>query len=112
MRSFVLFLALAVPAAGASAAPTITTDPHPLPGLSAPGRHAQWIRLSFYNPSVQGRVLNIGTESYLVPACKTLTLQVTAGSLVRLSSPWNSRLNGQTLMQVTSVDAGRTVTMQ
>lgn len=108
MRSFLLVLALAVPAVAASAAPTLT-DPHP--GKIATGSHrSQWVRMSFHNVSPQGQTLTIGENSYLVPVARTVTLSIAAGSTVQLSSPWNSHVNGQ--LRVGASDAGRTVILQ
>ena len=111
MRSFALFLALAVPVATASAAPYTTTDPHPLNKVSTQANHSQWIRMSFRNTTLKGRVLTIGANQFDVPVGKTLDLAVATGSTVHVSSPWDSHLN-KTLMQVTAADADRTVTVQ
>ena len=84
MRSFVLMLALAVPAAAASATPYTTTDPHPLSRMSTQGNHTQWIRMTFRNTTLKGRVLTIGANQFNVPAGRTLDLAVATGSF-RLS---------------------------
>ncbi len=108
MRSLALLFALAVPVATASAAST-TVDARPLSNVSAKARHAQWVRMSFYNPTMKLQQLQVGRDSFLVQGHQTIALSVAAGSTVHLSSPQDSRINEQ--IEVTSADANRTVVM-
>ena len=108
MRSLALILALALPSAVASAAPT-TADPHPSTIITQ-SHKARWVRMSFTNQSLQGRLLTVGENSYLVLPGETVKLDVKAGSTLLQTSPWNSRVNSQ--MVVTASDDDRTVLMR
>ncbi len=110
MRSFALFLALAVPSVTAFAAPNVPTDSHTK--LSSPAHKAEWIRVSFYNQNLRGREVTIGENTFAVPARSTVHLSIAPGSTVQVSSPWDQHIDGPTKFQVAASDANSTVTLR
>ena len=109
MRSLALLFAFVVPVATASAASTTTLDPHPLTKSSSQSHRAQWVRMSFCNPTMKILELKVGENSFVLQSHQTLALSITTGSTVHVSSPQDSRLNDQ--IEVTAAAAYRTVMM-
>ena len=104
-------LALSLSAASAFAAPNVTTFHRHTSSTSALAK-PQMVRVVFRNTHVVDCVLVVGEQRYALPHFASLPLFVATGSSVQVYSSQNSHLHGQTLLNVTSADDNRTVTVQ
>ena len=94
MRTFAIALfALALPFTSASAA-------------SIP------VQITLHNTLSADCTVVIGDAAYTLPHFASRPLYVPVGSDVQIYSAQNSRLHGQTLLNVTAADADHTVTVQ
>ncbi len=70
------------------------------------------VLVTFRNITSQDRELVIGDKSYKVRNDATMTIFVPVGSLIRVYSQTNSKVNGQPLMQVSETDDKSTVVLK
>ena len=106
MRSILFALVLAAPVCAVASTPNPTYS-HPMDAVRQ--QKEQMVLLTFVNHSAQERELRIGTMQYRLSYAAELHIFVPVGSVVRVYSNQNSKLNGQELMQVTALDSGRSV---
>ena len=104
MRLLVLALALAAPVSAVAATPNYS---NPLSSM----HHAQeqMVLVTFVNYTSQEREVRIGDHQYAMLPHTTFQKFVTVGSVVRVYSDENSKVNGQELMQVSANDNGKNV---
>jgi len=98
----------AVPCA-AFAAPTNYTSP--LASMHDQRQHEKplVVDLEFRNNSPQEREVRIGDRQYVIRFGRTLHVTAPVGSVVRVFSNENSKVNGQELMVVSAADANREI---
>ena len=104
MRSLMLALALAAPVSAVAASPTYTN-----PVSTMHHAKEQVVFLTFVNYTSQDREVRIGDVQYKIRYDSVLHVYAPIGSLVKVYSMQNSKVNGQELMQVSANDAGRSV---
>jgi hypothetical protein len=73
---------------------------------------SQEVYLTFHNVTSQDRELVIGDRTFKVRTDAKITLTVPVGSVIRVYSQTNSKVNGQQLMQVAATDADSTVVLK
>jgi hypothetical protein len=105
MRSLVLALALAAPVSAVASTPMYSNP------LSSAHHHAeqQEVLITFVNYTSQEREVRIGDHQYSMLAHTVFQKFVPVGSLVRVYSNVNTKVNGQELLQVSANDAGKSV---
>jgi hypothetical protein len=104
MRSIIFALAFAAPVSAVAATPTYT---NPISTM----HHAreQVVFLTFVNHTSQEREVRIGDVKYKLQYGSVLHVYAPVGSLVRVYSTENTKVNGQELMQVSANDAYKSV---
>jgi hypothetical protein len=70
------------------------------------------VLVTFRNVTSQDRELVIGDQSFRVHNDAKITIAVPVGSVIRVYSQTNSKVNGQQLMQVSEADANSTVVLK
>ena len=104
MRSLVLALAFAAPVSAVAAAPTYS---NPLSTMHHATEQDELIM--FVNYTSQEREVRIGDHQYAMLPHTMFQKFVPVGSVVRVYSDENSKVNGQELMQVSATDSGKSV---
>jgi hypothetical protein len=107
MRSIVLAGALAAPVCAVAATPNYTSPLHSMHGSKPP-----CVSLVFYNNTSQAREVRIGDQRFTVHFGERLSVNAPVGSVVRLYSDQNSKLNGLELMQVSANDGARVIPLK
>jgi len=99
MRSLLVALVLAAPVCAVAATPTYTNP-------MTTERHAklQTVFVTFVNHTSQEREVLVGDEKYQIPYNSQVHVSIPVGSVVRVYSSTNSKVNGQALMQVSAND--------
>jgi len=74
--------------------------------VQLPPRHAklQTVFVTFVNHTSQEREVLVGDEKYQIPYNSQVHVSIPVGSVVRVYSSTNSKVNGQALMQVSAND--------
>ncbi len=104
----VLATSIAAPLSAVASTPGTFTSPTSV-------RHqpkTQEVYVTFRNTTSQDRELVVGDQSFKVRNNANITLNVTVGSVIRVYSQTNSKVNGQELMQVSSADANSTAVLK
>lgn len=99
MRSLLIALVLAAPVSAVAATPTYTN-----PMTTAHHVKEQTVYVTFVNHTSQEREVRIGNTQYRIPFNTQFHLAVPVGSVVRVYSDQNSKLNGAELMTVSAND--------
>jgi len=112
MRSIlaVAVLAVSIAAPLSAVASTRATFTNPTSVRHQP--RTQEVYVTFHNITSQDRELVIGDQSFKVRNAASITLNVPVGSVIRVYSQTNSKVNGQQLMQVSAADANSTVVLK
>jgi hypothetical protein len=105
MRSLLLALAFAAPVCAVAATPDYT---HPISAVHSQERE-QVVFLTFVNYTPQDREVRVGNLQYKVRYDTVLHVYAPVGSVVRVFSEQNSKINGQELMQVSANDRNKSV---
>ena len=100
MRSIVLALVLAAPVCAVAATRTYTS-----PMNTARQNKPVEVYLTFANRTSQDREVVIGGQSFKMNYNSVLHVHAPVGTVVRVYSETNSKLNGQELMQISASDA-------
>lgn len=112
MRSIVCVLALATsiaaPLSAVAAAPRTFSTPDHVRHQSKPAE----VFLTFQNLTSQDRELVVGDEVFKLRYNSTKSIHLPVGSVVRVYSQTNSKINGQELMQVSAADADSTIRLK
>jgi hypothetical protein len=109
MRSLLLALALAAPLSAVAATPTYSN------AMTALRHHqpkTEMVPMTFVNYTSQEREVRIGDTQYIMKLNTTFHTMVPVGSVVRVYSSQNSKVNGQELMLVSAADANKRVPLQ
>jgi len=98
----------AVPCAGFAATSNYTS---PMVAMHDQRQHEKplYVDLAFYNITSQEREVRIGDRQFKIPYNQVLHITAPVGSVVRIFSSQNSKLNGQELMEVSATDDHRLV---
>ena len=99
MRSLLVALVLAAPICAIAATPDYTnrlTTAHHV--------KEQMVFVTFVNHTSQEREVRIGDAQYAIPYNSQAHLSIPVGSVVRVYSSTNSKINGQELLQVSARD--------
>jgi hypothetical protein len=101
----------ALPCAGFAASSNYTS---PLTSLHDQRQHEKplVVALEFYNNTSQEREVRIGDQQFVIHYGRSLHVTAPVGSVVRVYSNQNSKVNGQELMQVSSNDANRVIKLK
>ena len=108
MRSIVLALAFAAPLSAVAATSSTFTSPINTKHESRPSE----VYLTFVNHTSQDRELVVGDEKFKVKNNSELHMYATVGSKIRIFSETNSKIDGQSLMQISASDENRTVNLK
>jgi hypothetical protein len=98
MRSIMLALVLAAPVAAVAATPNYTN-----PVNTAHHAKEQTVYVTFVNHTSQDREVIIGNVKYTVAYNSKIDVVVPAGSLARVHSDQNSKVDGQVLIAASDV---------
>ncbi|MBW4040128.1 MAG: hypothetical protein HIU91_14940 [Acidobacteria bacterium] len=109
MRSILIALALAAPLSAVAATPTYS---NPMTSLRHHAPKEELVPLTFVNNSSQEREVLIGDTKYVLRLQTTFEARVPVGSVVRVYSNQNTKVNGQELMQVSAADANKRVMLR
>ena len=99
MRSLLVALVLAAPVCAVAATPTYTN-----PMTTAHHAKQQTVFVTFVNHTSQEREVRVGDAQYLIPYNSQVHVSIPVGSVVRVYSSTNSKVNGQEVMQVSAND--------
>lgn len=109
MRSILIALVLAAPLSAVAATPTYS---NPMMVVHHYKQQEQMVPLTFINHTSQEREVRIGDTKYIMRINTVFHTFVPVGSLVRVYSNQNSKVNGQELMLVTANDADRSIVLR
>jgi hypothetical protein len=107
MRSIVLALAFFAPAAAAFAAPADYTSPI----VSVHATKPQQVMLTFQNNTVHDRILRVGDRQFHIRPTEHFSTVAAVGSVVRMYSDQDSKVDGQPLLTVSANDSHRYITI-
>jgi len=110
MRAIANAVALALSIAAPLSASAAATYTSPLNTLHR--TQPTEVLLTFENHTSQDREVVIGNQLFKVEYNRSIRLAVPVGSVVRVYSEMNSKLNGQQLLQVSTNDANRTIELK
>ncbi len=112
MRSIVLAVAIATSLAAPMGAVAATPHTFTTPTSARHQIKPTEVFLTFQNMTSQDRELVVGEEVFKLRYNTTLHVHLPVGSVVRVYSQTNSKVNGQELMQVAETDANTTVNLK
>lgn len=108
MRSLLVALVLAAPVCAVANTPNpVPTYTHPIDAVHA--QKEKPVFLTFVNFTPQEREVRIGNVQYRMRDVSVLHVYAPVGSVVRLYSASNSKVNGEELMKVAATDSGRNI---
>jgi hypothetical protein len=110
MRSFMLALAFAAPVCAVAATPNYTNPIHAL--HSQQNQKDQLVFLTFVNYTPQDREVRIGNIQYRARYNTVLHVYAPVGSVVRVFSDQNTKVNGQELMTVSAADRDKSILLK
>jgi opacity protein-like surface antigen len=109
MRSMLIALVLAAPLSAVAATPDYT---HPVDRTHTTKATEQWVGLTFATVTGQDREILVGDKMFKLRFGQQLSVAAPVGTVVRVYSDQNSRLNGQVLMEVGANDARTVIRVQ
>jgi hypothetical protein len=112
MRSIVAVVTLAVSIAAPLSAVASTRTTFTSPTSTRHQARPADVLMTFRNITSQDRELVIGDQSFKVRNATGVSISVPVGSVIRVYSQTNSKVNGQELMLVSAADANSTVVLK
>jgi hypothetical protein len=112
MRSILAVVTLAVSIAAPLSAVASTRTTFTTPTSVRHQPRTQEVYVTFRNTTSQDRELVIGDQSFKVRNNANISIIIPVGSVIRVYSQTNSKVNGQELMQVSAADADSTVVLK